>query len=482
MEASNYIPGLGTHFKIQSHDLADDVLSKVSGSGSGASNTVNVRSYGAYTVEERPGFDSYAALTRAIDDASTKGLRLEFDKGTYEVSQGLVGRGSSHRIAGASATLTFIKCLDVNADVLTLGPGAAGSGLSPSGYITGLALIGPQQRPDTNSVGLLLDGLRFFHVEDVRAGYVTFSFDLRNNCYGSYFTNCRSIFGESQVGVLLRGADGSVWGSGSDLTFHNCWFSGNKAAVWIHRDGGGYHFDGGQFGMGFSLSADNDAIGCVVFGMDYFDNSKVGGVGNMDFNGIDIEGWHYGWAFRGYGRTNMTISNCSFLATSTTAKAMGVFKVTNAENGQYTFMNNNVNGQYTQAKLLSIAGHGSALGITEISTTFGYGCYANSVQVQTGTTLLAQSDFGVGISFGRQGGNPYVSFGKTRLRTNNGVLEISLDHGATYVPATGAATATTGRSTTNLYPGKPEFDTTLNKPIWRNAANTGWVDSAGQSV
>ena len=35
-------------------------------------------------------------------------------------------------------------------------------------------------------------------------------------------------------------------------------------------------------------------------------------------------------------------------------------------------------------------------------------------------------------------------------------------------PGTGSATLT--------------FDTTLNKPIWRNAANTGWVDATGAGV
>ncbi|HBW3685703.1 DUF2793 domain-containing protein, partial [Klebsiella pneumoniae] len=32
------------------------------------------------------------------------------------------------------------------------------------------------------------------------------------------------------------------------------------------------------------------------------------------------------------------------------------------------------------------------------------------------------------------------------------------------------------------FPGMEYFDTTLNKPIWRNAANNGWVDAAGNVV
>jgi len=41
---------------------------------------------------------------------------------------------------------------------------------------------------------------------------------------------------------------------------------------------------------------------------------------------------------------------------------------------------------------------------------------------------------------------------------------------------------TAARPTTNTVAGEQWFDTTLNKPIWRNAANNGWVDSAGTAV
>jgi len=41
---------------------------------------------------------------------------------------------------------------------------------------------------------------------------------------------------------------------------------------------------------------------------------------------------------------------------------------------------------------------------------------------------------------------------------------------------------TANRPTTNLLTGAIYFDTTLGKPIWRNTANDGWVDSAGTSL
>jgi hypothetical protein len=42
--------------------------------------------------------------------------------------------------------------------------------------------------------------------------------------------------------------------------------------------------------------------------------------------------------------------------------------------------------------------------------------------------------------------------------------------------------ATPARTTTGLLPGLSFFDTTLGKPIWRNAANSAWVDATGATV
>jgi hypothetical protein len=41
---------------------------------------------------------------------------------------------------------------------------------------------------------------------------------------------------------------------------------------------------------------------------------------------------------------------------------------------------------------------------------------------------------------------------------------------------------TANRPTSGLHVGMQYFDTTLNKPIWRNTANTGWVDATGTTV
>lgn len=43
-------------------------------------------------------------------------------------------------------------------------------------------------------------------------------------------------------------------------------------------------------------------------------------------------------------------------------------------------------------------------------------------------------------------------------------------------------TSGAARPTTGTYVGQPFFDTTLNKPIWRNKDNNGWVDATGAAV
>jgi hypothetical protein len=50
-----------------------------------------------------------------------------------------------------------------------------------------------------------------------------------------------------------------------------------------------------------------------------------------------------------------------------------------------------------------------------------------------------------------------------------------------FTPAPGVGT-TPNRPTAGLYAGEYFFDSTLGKSIWRNAANSGWVDATGTAV
>lgn len=54
-----------------------------------------------------------------------------------------------------------------------------------------------------------------------------------------------------------------------------------------------------------------------------------------------------------------------------------------------------------------------------------------------------------------------------------------LQLGFVFAPPVGATSA---RPTVGLYPGMRYFDTTLNIPIFRNAANSGWINASGTSV
>lgn len=441
--------------------------------------------YGAYPIQVRPGYDSYTPLMEALQDCSDNGYHLRFGPGTWQVSQGLVNAGINHQISGVSANRSTIQCTNSAQDVLKLGPGASGSPPYPAGFIRDISVVGNTVRPDSKKAALVLDGLRFFEIHNVRANYTDIGFDLRNNCYGTYFDEAWASWDGVNVGVLLRGAnnaDGSVWGSGSDIVFGHCWFSGQKAGVWVHRDSGGYHFIGGQLSAGLGLSADNDNYGAVVYGIDYDDPAQIGGVGNMSFEHIDFEGGHRSWIFRGFGQTNMMVKDSSFLGTDPSANMlMGVYKSTNASNSQIRFENNNVQGDFSQVKLLNISGQGSAYCIMEGGTSFGT-TTVGGASVTTGTTMMKQSNVSsLGFQFGREGGNAFQGIGNMRFRHINSRMDVSFDQGATYSPVTGAWGTTAQRPTTT-YASQPYFDTTLNKPIWRNGANTGWVDSTGTTV
>ena len=65
------------------------------------------------------------------------------------------------------------------------------------------------------------------------------------------------------------------------------------------------------------------------------------------------------------------------------------------------------------------------------------------------------------------------------LGTVQGALEGGV--GLFMIPQTIVCT-TAKRPTANLQPGMNLLDSTLGKPIWRNSANTQWVDATGSTV
>ncbi|MNW28298.1 hypothetical protein D3C74_51200 [compost metagenome] len=452
--------------------------------------SINARDYfGVYPDEERPGFDVSDSLTKAIETCSDLGVELFLPKGTFNTSRPIVVNRKVFMIQGASAG-TVIRTVTNDINGIVIGPGVEGNGVNISGYIRDITIQGPENAPNTNSIGFMLDGLRHHEVENIQVRGFTVGFDLVNNCFGSYFKHICASYNYNRVGMILRGQeDNGSWGSGSDIPIINAWLAGVDGGLWVHKNGGGYHFYGGQITGGTGQTSDLDGYGAVTLGKNYYDpTSANGAVGNVSFDGIDFEGANHIWNIRGYGRANISVRGCSFLSTNAAHKTLGVLKVDNAENGTFKFEDCTVDGGFTKADLIQYSGHGSAFTVREEGTLFGYNAKANNVPIPAGTTMLEQSGLDIGVSIGRASGRAFVGIGKGRLRWNNNtkVIEVAKDHGVgqTFQPVTGKVGTTAERPivSAEMYAGMPYFDKTLNKPLWRNANNDGWVDAMGNAV
>lgn len=429
--------------------------------------------------------DDTAKLQSAINDSITKKVPLFIPAGTYRTTAGLTAIGSNVMIYGAGGNLTKIKPDAYTYDALVIGPGVSGSGQYPSGYLMDIDFQGITSWITGTTAALKLDGMRQFDVIRVNTERMPIGFDLINNCYGSGFYNCRSNLG----GLPLNLRTGPQ--SGSDLTFDNCWFRGKDGAVWVAPDGGGYHFKNGQLTGGDNQGADNDAIGVIVLGKDYI-TSAVGNIGNINFDGIDFEGSKYIHQIRGYGQFHLELSNNSFLSTSlatTAEKPLGIIKATNALQSRINMINNTVAGNWKAIKAIDIAGQGSTLNIFEVGTAMVNGTvnFDNSgtpTSNDTAKSLLEQSLNTMGTAIFRAGSSNKILVGGMMIRASTlGIFEVSYDWGVTWVPSLQILRGTTAaRPTTNNYPWRFYADTTLGKPIWRNEANTGWIDATGATV
>ena len=61
-------------------------------------------------------------------------------------------------------------------------------------------------------------------------------------------------------------------------------------------------------------------------------------------------------------------------------------------------------------------------------------------------------------------------------------IRVSFDNGSSFYNVQTTQSGTTSNRPTFTVIGQMYFDTDLNKPIWRNKSNNGWVDSNGNSV
>lgn len=142
--------------------------------------------------------------------------------------------------------------------------------------------------------------------------------------------------------------------------------------------------------------------------------------------------------------------------------------------------------------------------VTFNNTGDGVVSHSNNVLIDG---LHTYSNNGNGFTLGTAGflvnsnvitGKSYSNTGKAlNIGGDNGTNRVVLHvSGSAFVIGTAnqtshyelisSATATYGttaqRPTVIILPGTRFFDTTLNKPIWRNGANTGWVDATGATV
>ncbi|MNW45736.1 hypothetical protein D3C74_230080 [compost metagenome] len=377
---------------------------------------------------------------------------------------------------------TIIRTTDPSITAFRLGPGAVGSGMDSSGFLEDIIFEGPGDRPTTLSVGLFLDGLRFFSVRGVTARKFDVGFDLLNNCYGTEFYKCKTLFGSTNVGIRLRGQqpDGT-WGSGSDITLANCWFHGNLAGYWIEKDGGGYHFIRGQVSAGHNLAADTDIAGAIVMGANYEDPTNAafyGDAGNVSVYGVDVEGFKRCYAIRSFGRINFMSFGSSYLATSATNVAMGVIKATGAENGTALFAGSTIKGTYSQ-DLASIAGNGSAFYFQEENTLLQ--ATVKSVSVTPGATMGSQSNLALGVTLGRTANLPYIGLGRARVRqaaNASSKFEASVNNGTAYdVVFATIVYGTAAPTTTPTFAGQVFVDTTGKKAYMAigTTAAADWV-------
>ncbi|MNU34919.1 Pectate lyase superfamily protein [compost metagenome] len=394
--------------------------------------------------------NDFAKLQLAADKACQLRLPLYIPPGTYPIlSPGLVFDSSKYAttgdrnimVYGAGGNATKLAPVDYTFNAVTIqnGTSGAGSGIAPSGYIKDIYIEGPTNNATTNNaIGLLLRGMRQFEVTNVTVKKMPIGFDMIDNCYGTVYTNCRTQLGG--VGLNLR--HGSI--SGSDMNFYNCWFAGNTAAVHISPDGGGWHFFGGQLAGGPARTVDDDLSGAIIIGKDLI-TGAVGTVGNLIFDGIDFEGTRFMHNFRSFGQVTMTVRNCSFLQTDSSANGLlaaplAIWKATGASQSKVIFENNGVKGYWKSVKAIDVAGQGSLIEIHERATAFESNVKFNNAAWTSGPMLL-QSKCDLGHAHFRQGFNTAKYLvGPVLYEDSIAGLKRSTDWGATWINMTDGGT------------------------------------------
>lgn len=409
--------------RISDTVIRSSSLDELKATGLTNSGRINAKEYGAKRLEEFPTFDSTASLNAAIIDANTKGVELRIPAGTYKTTSPLVFASANVRISGDGGTSTKIKPTG-NFDAFVIG---SNSGYSNSGYLKDIAIEGASARPTGFKAAVKIDGMRQFDISNVTIDNYDIGFDFINDCSGSMVTNPRTGEGVN-VGVNLR----TGLQSGNDIAFINPWLYGEVASVHIAGDCGGFRFFSGQYsGNKHSGTAPIDERGLFTIGKDYI-TGAIGMVGNISIQS-DFEGFPYCWAIRVYDQANITLSSCE--AKPFDAPAIGFLKMSNAKQSKVNLIKQDLKGQWSGTKLISLAGTFGDCSIHESNSFID--AFINGVYY-SGSSALIQSQVTEGQAVFRSGGSSKMLIGRTLLKDNTDGFQMSTDWGATWTAVTGS--------------------------------------------
>jgi hypothetical protein len=389
---------------------------------------VNVRQFGALPIQESPGFDSTGAINAAIAHCVDKGVELYIPAGTFRTT-GPIGTfervnpaGKSIRIRGAGDKTIIKPDSNTDYDAIQLG---ANSQFQYSGYLKDIVIEGPTPYGGNGRAAVKLDEMRQFRLENLTVRKYEIGYDLINNCFGTYFDNCRT---HSDVHLALNLRTGPQ--SGNDINFNNCWFNGRIGSMYISGGSGGFQFRGGQMAGGQSLTAPDDSAGVVVLGKDYL-TGEVGPVGNVSFEGVDFEGFKNMHAFRTYGEVELNVKNCGMQPLDSAKPALSFLKGTGVGSSSITLEKFKIRGYWSEPKLINISGEYDGCSIQEYNMKYKCNIAGSN---KDGASLLVQSKCDRGQALYRWQGFNILVLGKTMIRTHwsTGALEKSSDWGITW--------------------------------------------------
>lgn len=393
------------------------------------------------------GASNATRLVNANAAAVAANLTLLLPAAIMPLDPGTVLPDQSARIVGHGSKQTQFSIPSASDNGLTIGSGPGVADNGHYGYLSDFGITGPTRPAKTSKALLLLNGLKFASVERLFINGGDIGLDLKANCYGTTFRDMWiGRYGATNVGVNLR----TGLESGADIPFYNCWVGGALAAYYMSPGFTNARLFGGQATLkGADTTTAADDKGIFIVGKDY-ETGAVGGMGSLTVHGVDVEGWWYGWALRGYGLAQVVdFTDCSFLATQTVAgqQALGIYKLDSPYGSSLTFRGCTIKGTYSSPALGVVTGvlapefaiNEQAWFSQTPSTVNGVG---QTAQGWLESTAL-QSGLTRSFSTTSRGSKAQIVLDGTRFRTTTGVLEKSTD-GITWsvVAATGGGTGT----------------------------------------